>query len=379
MSRPVVRRALFYDLVGLGLSAYARCAYRIRTVGEQLRLEPSTLLVANHPRECDPVVMVGGLYHQVHRFGRRHRLVHFMLRADLREQGFFAGMPLRMPLWARRLLFPLGVGPLLERWLPCAPIRAAGTMLVVDLVRGDPDGRLEDLLPPQNVNRLRERARALGRRSPSYGRDVLHGIYADLLWWVVRVDEACSESARELFARRAADARSDLNRFVEVIRSGGVLLISPEGRASPDGCLQPLRRGALLLVRRAKPARVWPLAVAYDSLTTGRTWAYIGIGTPVPAEEARTEGSLRALLTRTLPLTVGQVVADALDSGTSAALETRLAEEVAEARALGRPVDPALFDPSVRRARLREALAAADAHPERLPRLVSSYRSVRAT
>jgi hypothetical protein len=340
VARPVVRRALFYDLVGVGLTAYAGCAYRIRTIGRQLRLEPSTLLVANHPRESDPVVMVGALYRHVHRFGRKHRLVHFMLRADLGERGFFAGMPLGLPLWARRLLFPIGVGSLLERWLPCAPIRAADTMLVVDLIRAAPESRLEDVLPPADVIRLRERASLLGRPRPRVGRDVLHGIYADLLWWVVPAEDAPTESASALFACRAGQARADLERFVGVLRSGGVLLISPEGRASPDGRLQPLRRGALLLVRRAKPTRVWPLAVAYDGLTTGRTWAYVGVGTPVPAEEARTEGALRSLLTRTLPLTVGQVVADALDCGTTASLERRLADEVADAQAQGRFLSP---------------------------------------
>ena len=378
MAAAVFRRALFYDLVGVGLTAYCRCAYRVRTVGQQLRLEPSTLLVANHPRESDPVVMVGGLYPVVQRIGRPQRLVHFMLRPDLRERGFFAGMPRHLPLWARRLLFPIGVGPLLERWLPCAPIRAAGTMLVVDLVRAAPDSPLEELLPPAELGRLRERATQLARERPLFGHDVLQGVYADLLWWVVRADEAPSELAKSLFAQRATMARADLERFADVIRSGGVLLISPEGRASPDGCLQPLKRGALLLVRRAKPARVWPLALAYDSLTRGRTWAYIGVGTPVPAEEARSEEALRALLSRTIPLTVGQIVADALESGSVGSLERRLADEVAEARAHGRPVDRDLFDNDVRRSRLQEALAAAEVHPERLPRLVTSYRSARA-
>lgn len=379
MGRPVRRRALFYDLVGLGLTAYSRCAYRLRTVGRPLRLEPSTLLVANHPRESDPVVMVGALYPTIQRFGRKQRLVHFMLRPDLCERGFFAGMPLGLPLWARRLLFPIGLGTSLERWLPCARIRAANKMLVVDLVRACPDSRLEDLLPPANLAQLRERARSLGRRTPRVGRDVIHGVYADLLWWVVCADDAPGEAVRALFARRAGQARGDLDGFVDVIGAGGVLLISPEGRASPDGSLQRLQRGAALLVRRAKPARVWPLAVAYDGLTTGRTWAYVGVGTPVPADAARTDEALRSLLTRTVPLTVGQVVADALERGTTASLERRLADEVAAARAQGRPVDPDLFGADVRRARVHDALTAAEAHPERLPRLVSAYRSVRAT
>ncbi|HET7567048.1 MAG TPA: hypothetical protein VFJ91_03595, partial [Gaiellaceae bacterium] len=271
------RRALVYDLVGLGLTLYARLAFRLRTVGDELRLERSTLLVANHPRESDPAVLAGALFSTVHpRPFRPHPLVHFMLRADLHERGFFAGMPRALPLWARRLLFPLGIGPILDGLLPCARIRTATTMLVADLVRAAPDAPLEELLPPDDVARLRERAERLGRPRPRLGRDADAGDYADLLWWVVRADDAPSPLAQELFGRRAGEARADLQHFVDLVRGGGTLLVSPEGRASPDGSLQPLRRGATLLVRRAKPERVRPLAVAYDPLTSGRTWAYVG-------------------------------------------------------------------------------------------------------
>ena len=372
------RRSLFYDAVALGLTAYARLAFRVRALnGEALRLEPETLLIANHPSEADVPVAVAALYRQVHTPGREKLLVHFALRDDLHTRGFFAGMPPGLPFWARRLLHPVGVGPVLRRMLPTPPIRSATQLLVVDLLRARPDAELEAILVADDVADLRARALGLGRTVPRTGRETLKGLYADLLWRPVHADDPIPPLAEEVFAERRAAARRDFERFVRIVRSGGVLLLSPEGRRSPDGGLQPLRRGAGLLVRRARPARVWPLGIAYDPLTRGRPWAYVGVGEPTEPPRREPDRALHALLARTVPLTVGQVVADALDRGERDGLERRLAAEVERALDERRPLDPALRDRAERRARLGEALAVADEQPERLPPLLAAYRSAR--
>jgi 1-acyl-sn-glycerol-3-phosphate acyltransferase len=374
---PARGRSPAYDLAGLVLTAYARTAFRLRPLGaDALRLEPGTLFVANHQREADAGVFVGALYPRLHRPLDAKPPVHFAVRDDLLLRGFLAGMPLHLPLLARRLLFPLGVGPLLGHALPCLPIRSANRMLVVDLVRSAPREPLEDLLPAADVARLRTRAARHGLPAPVTGHDVLRGVYADLLWWVVRAGDIDTPAARAAFEQRANAARGDIERFVSLVRGGGIVFLSPEGRASRDGALQPVRRGAGLLIRRARPACVWPLCVAYDPLTRGRPWAYVGVGAPVEPPRRDAEHAVRDLLARTVPLTVGQVVADALDAGRAGSLEARLESEYEQAAAEGRPVDRDLSRAEVRRERLDEALGVARAHPERLPRLAAAYRSV---
>jgi hypothetical protein len=139
-----------------------------------------------------------------------------------------------------------------------------------------------------------------------------------------------------------------------------------------------LKAGVGALVRVARPRVVRPLGIAYDPLTRGRPWAYVGVGPSVPPPRHDPEGAVRDLLARAVPLTVGQVVADALAAGAADGLERRLADEVERAVAERRPVDAALRLRDVRARRLEEALAVARAHPERLPRLVAAYRSARA-
>lgn len=375
---PVPRAPAIYHAAGLLLAAAGRAAFRVRALGaERLRLEPSTLLVANHPHEADPAVAVAALYPHLHRPWRKSLLVHFTLRDDLYTQGFFAGYPLNMPLRARRAVYPLGLRRVFDGPLPCPVLRSADRMLAVDLLRWNPDAELEVLLPDDLAARFRLRALELGKPPPRAASDVLNGAYADLLWWVVHSDAAAGEQMERAFADRATAARHDFRRFVDIVRSGGVVLISPEGRSSPDGALQQLKPGAGALVRLAHPRAVVPLGIAYDTLVRGRPWAYVAVGAAVQPPRRGVDEALRNLLARTVPLVVGQVVADALLRRERDGLADRLAREVEAAEASGRPFDPLLKAPAERAARIRVALDAAERHPERLPRLAACYRSVR--
>jgi hypothetical protein len=80
------------------------------------------------------------------------------------------------------------------------------------------------------------------------------------------------------------------------------------------------------------------------------------------------------LLKRTTPLTVGDSVAAALADRDDP--ERRLGDDVAAARDEGRPYEPELDDPEVRRRRTETALRFAGRRP--LERLVRTHRSVRA-
>lgn len=69
-----------------------------------------------------------------------------------------------------------------------------------------------------------------------------------------------------------ADA-SGIRSALERLEAGSALLVFPEGSRSPDGALQPFKRGTSLLMRRAK-APVVPVAVegAFDAWPRHRTF-----------------------------------------------------------------------------------------------------------
>jgi 1-acyl-sn-glycerol-3-phosphate acyltransferase len=355
-------RGRFYDLVALGLSSYARARFRIRTVGARFALDPRGLVVSSHRSDDDVPVIIASFYPAAHGPWRRNGRLHFAVRDDLFIPGFFGGYPPGLPLWARRVLFPIGIGGILRHRLPCHPIRSPQRLRLVELLRDHPDVPVADLLPAQLLRPFQER----GLPPDARARDAAHGRYADLAWRVVGSEELRGPHAEESWRRRAAGARADFRALCELVRRGHTLLVFPEGRPSPDGGLGPVQRGLAGLVRRARPETLRPVALAYDPLTSGRPYVYVGIGEPVdpPADDA----AVLALLRRTTPLTAGQLVA--------AGAADRAVVEIEAALAEGRPVAPELLDPERRRQRLEEARAVAGRTP--LDRLVHEYRSARA-
>jgi hypothetical protein len=118
------------------------------------------------------------------------------------------------------------------------------------------------------------------------------------------------------------------------------------------------------------------VTLAYDPLVRGRTHAFVAIGSAVGPPETDAEREVLALLRLRTPLTCGQFVASRLVDGGHPTTE-ELAEEVAAARAEGRPVDPDLLSEDGRKSRLAEALAVAPRHADQLEFLAREYRSAR--
>jgi 1-acyl-sn-glycerol-3-phosphate acyltransferase len=360
-----------YDVTALALTTYARTCYRVRRVGARFELAPRTLVVSSHQSDDDVPVLVTCLYRPAHGLWRRGPRLHFAVRDDLFGPGFFAGYPRGLPRPLRRLLFPVNVGPLLRRYLPCHPIRSATTMRVVELVRDHPEEPLDTLLPLELAQALRRRASEIGAE-PRLARDVLSGDYADILWTTVGADAVTGSAAAASWARRRAAAMDDFRALVELVRGGGALTIFPEGRPSPDGTLGPVLGGIGAIVRRARPRAVVPVALGYDPLVPGRPHAFLGIGEPCPPPTD--PGEVLALLRRATPLTAGGSVAAALADGADPL--DRLAEDVELARGAGRPYEPELDDPAERRERV--AVAEGIARGRDVARLVRTYRSARA-
>jgi len=368
---PLRGESPLYDLVALALAAYAHLRFRIRVLGAPVERRHPTLFVSTHRSDDDVPLLVAALYRRVHGLPRRGPAVHFVVRDDLFEPGFFAGYPRGLPRPVRRLLWPLGIGPILRGHLPCHPAAWPSGMRLVQLLRGCPDAPLEELLPEPLLAPLRLRAAELGK-APRVARDVLEGDYADLLWRLSEREQADLPAAQAWWRTRRETAIRDFQELVAVLRAGRSLFICPEGIPSADGTIGPLMGGVAGLAKRGRPVALQPLAPAYDPLSVGRTRAYVGVGAATDAG-LELEETL-SLLRRTTPLTVGSSFAASLADGADP--EERLARDVERAHEEGRPYEPELADPQVRRERLAEARRASAGRD--LARLVNEYRSARA-
>jgi hypothetical protein len=295
----------------------------------------------------------------------------FAAREDIFTPGFLAGLP-GLPVAARRVLFDVDIGDVMQGRLLVFPLRSASTARLGEVLRARPEAPL-DAFP--DAEALRSRAVARGLPQPGRAGDVVHAEYADLLWRAIRRDELDDPALESFWAGRAAVAAGEFRHLVGHIRRGAVVLIFPEGYPSATGEIGPLRRGLGALVRRGRPRRLQPIGLAYDPLTRGRTRAYVAIGEALDAAEYTDERMLAALRATT-PLTCGQVVANELVAGRTPTA-ARIAEAVDDARTTGRPFDPALGDPDVRSRRLSGAVDAAPTAD--LAYLAREFESARAT
>jgi hypothetical protein len=346
------------------MSAYAHVGFRVTLLRTgPWRVRTGEIFVSTHRAESD-VPLLCSQFYWVGGVGsnRPEARLHFAARDDMFDRGFFAGFPPGLSRSARTLLYPIKAGP----WLPRVrvnpvPYPSAAVLRVGRALESVPQGTpLEEVLPPDLVVGLAERAREAGLPQPSTARDVLRGAYADLLWESYDREVLGSPLLEEAWRERANRAAEDVRRVVELVRSGAPVLFFPEGRPSPDGAIGPLREGMRLLVRRGQPQALVPVGIAYDPLTTGRPWAFIAVGAAVEPPRQDVDATVLDLLRRTTPLTCGQVGAtlllDAAGSGREevglAELDRALEGGAIEARAEGRPVDRAFLEPAMRRRRL---------------------------
>jgi len=356
---------LLYELVGVGMTAYARLVHRTVVLGiDHVRLEPGVVIVSTHLSDADVPVLGGALYGGA-RMWRDPTLTRpsFAVGNDLLLPGYLAGYPHGLPVALRRALWPLDIGPVMRRWVRCLPVRHADRLRLAEALRSLPDVDLAGTLPPAQLEALRRRAAELGQPAPRVARDVLDGRYADLLWEDMTPAELDGPVLAGLWDERLQASAADLRGLIRHVRGGGALILFPHGRLSPDGAIEPLDPRPARLLHLARPTAVQPVAIAHDPF--GRRWprAFVGIGQAGgPPARKGGEAELLTAMRRTMPLACGLAVAHAVAEGdlpaAAGALLEAVQRAVERARRDGRPIEPALEHEASLRARVEEAAGA---------------------
>jgi 1-acyl-sn-glycerol-3-phosphate acyltransferase len=333
--------------VAAGMAAYVRLRLRPRVLGlEHLRLEPGTIVAPNHRSDNDVPVLVTALYPRWARaVARGAPWPTFATDDHAFLPGFLSGYPEGIPLWLRRLLWPIRVGGVLERNLQCVPVREPNEMRLVEVIRADPRLALNGQVQSELRTALARRAAEHGRPVPERAEDVLHGVYADLLWTPVGQHDAAHSG--DHWREHVRAAVRDFRRLAQTLEAGGIVVIYPEGELSPDGRIGPLKPGLASLARRGRARWVHPVAISYDPLAGSRPRVYVSIAPRIVPLPGRVTSDVSDALRRATPLTPGQIVAWQLARGTTSAAEIDAvaADWIARALAEKRPVEPALLGP----------------------------------
>ncbi len=339
---------LYYGLGGL-FYLVPRLLYEVRASdARRYDHRPATLIVTNHKRDLDSVILPPTLFFNG---VRPKRPIWFAGREDMFWRGFLATYQV-VPRPLRRLLYEIDLRPVLAA-LRVLPVRRFPERTLEEALRevravwGD--------LPAARVLAEQE-ARLWTQR---YGPDVR---LSRLLAWSHR-DAWRRPTTLAAFHplwrpplaalwRRVVD--DQIRTLAAVLDQGGVLYLAPEGVISPDGRLQAFRSGfrrILETVRR--PVRIVPVGIVYDFMRPGRLRVLIGVGQVLPADGdpgevvARTRREVAALHTLTCTQVAGHVLWQRLQAGEDAVALDAFADAVASAArslaAAGLPVDPALL------------------------------------
>ena len=248
------------------------------------RVAPGTLVVSNHLRDCDVPVLTAVL---CRRRGLRivNPLPFCAAREDLFRRGFIGDL---LQTWPRPVTWLLGRVPLggLFRILRVQPIRRIreftfGETIGALCAAGFGGARPDEVLSARGLRELAAAAEALPSRIDAI--DETHLGTLRLAHWGLR--RLRVDVLRALAPAFRATISGQIGRLVELLSTGRVVYLAPEGVTSRSGRFGGVRAGAWQVYRRCtKPPPVLPVALSYDPLCRGRTRAIVAIGKTIPID-----------------------------------------------------------------------------------------------
>jgi hypothetical protein len=260
------------------------------------RLQPGTLVVSNHLRDCDVPVLTAALCRR-----RGVRIVNPLpfcaAREDLFRRGFVSDL---LATWPRPVAWLLGRVPLegMFRILRVQPIRRIREFTLAETLSalraaGFANADPRDMFGPRGQ---REIGAALGVL-PARIADVQAmrlGALRLAPWGLRRLRPGV---LRALVPAFRATIAAQIGRLVELISTGRVVYLAPEGVTSRSGRFGCVRAGAWEVYRRCQaPPPVLPVALSYDPLRRGRVRAIVSIGPALPSIDATCRSDFDARL-----------------------------------------------------------------------------------
>jgi len=343
-----MKDALHY-FVAATFGVGTRLAFDLHTEGlGRYRQQPSTLVVVNHKRDSDsiivpPLLMFNGV--------RPIRPMWFAGREDMFVTGFLGLQPpipgpLR-PLLARtnltRVLHALHILPM--RRFPERTLYEA----LDEFVRVIGDHPVSEVLAPPAVETL---------APDGLGDAMVSTLLAwrNRSWWLrkasLRVFLPVWHDRLAALQRDVVDRQ--LRALAAVLDRGDALYLAAEGVLSSDGRLQQFRAGLRRILAIARgPVHCLPVGIAYDFMKPGRMRVFIAVGDEVPAAataemERRVRAAVAALNTMTVSQLGSRILWDLVAGGTDTISRGQLRSAVLDLAAAlqdeGVRVDPALLD-----------------------------------
>lgn len=305
----LVPREFLYWLVQNLLLVIIKMRMRVEVFGGDHYQRPSsaTLILSTHKRDWDPLICATHLYYQRGWWRPDGRRMAFVGRDDMFSPGFMSEIVglWHWPRWASWLLNHLTLTPIIGplRAYPIArPLEYSTRQYLFELRHAEGNLPLTAIFSDEFLDRLDYWAKLQAQRSrrfrahPSRSLRVNH-----ILTWDYR--EPLMERLRrrsllpERYEAYKTAQREKIARQVQALLGalvlGDTLWLAPEGMITQDGAPRRVRGGLhALLGMMPRDARMLPVNVTYDFMTTDRMRACLSVGPPLEIAGSLERGDL---------------------------------------------------------------------------------------
>jgi len=303
---------LLYNLIGgifrLGIKPY----FDLQVDGlDNYSESPSSLVVANHKRDLDSVLIATVLYYH-DGILPPSTPISFMADENLFQPGFL-GNWIKGPGLMKKALQPLSLSYILRR-LHAHPIGKLDfhSVPVHDALRiireNDDDHELREILKEEALDNLFEES--------SFGSPdmTISEFFEREGYPRKKVDSRNfkSEFRKAVKKSKLGAVKDQLGKFVQLLNDGAILYITPEGTLTKNGMLGPLKDSLLILIDEAdEDVTVVPTNITYDFTRPDKTKIFVNIGEEMTGLEElsrkRKSNRLREAILGLTTVNLGQV------------------------------------------------------------------------
>ena len=277
---------ILYYLIGLFFRLGIRPLFELRVNGlENYSKTPSSLVVANHKRDLDSVLIATILYFD-EGFLNPSKPVSFMGDENLFQPGFL-GNWIKGPKILKKALQPISLNYILQK-LNAYPIGKLDfhSVPVHEALRiikeNDDDHKLKDIIKEDALESL------FGDSSFGDTGMTISEFFDSEGYPRKKIDSRNfkSDFRKAVKKTKLGAVKEQLNRFVQVLNEGAILYITPEGTLSKNGMLGPLKDSLLILIDEADPdIVVVPTNITYDFMKPGKTRIFVHLGEEITGLE----------------------------------------------------------------------------------------------
>ncbi|MBS3736719.1 MAG: 1-acyl-sn-glycerol-3-phosphate acyltransferase [Candidatus Bipolaricaulota bacterium] len=270
---------LLYNLIGLFFRLGIKPYFDLQVDGlDNYSESPSSLVVANHKRDLDSVLIASILYYH-NGFLPPSTPISFMADENLFQPGFL-GNWIKGPRLLKKALQPLSLSYILRK-LHAHPIGKLDfhSVPVHDALRiikeNDDDHELREIIKEEALEDLLEES-SFGSHEMTISEFFEREGYPRKK---INSRNFKPEFRKAVKKSKLSAVKGQLGKFIQLLNEGAILYITPEGTLTQNGMLGPLKDSLLILIDEAdSEVTVVPTNITYDFTNTGKARIFVNLG-----------------------------------------------------------------------------------------------------